>query len=170
MDKGSLTKSHVNWHSNLGTWAGEMVKTRKELRVGRSWNLGSGTRWERADSMLMLLAFVSVIILPWSSIYMYILIYIYMPRRWCKSPKLLHMISLQKKAWLAAWLCYCISLWSIYQKNNINILRDLTRTAMNYEVVEQDSVGIADSDQLCFQKQFNKIIIVACDLKQPGQH
>ena len=41
---------------------------------------------------------------------------------------------------------------------------------MNYEVVEQDSVGIADSDQLCFQKQFNKIIIVACDLKQPGQH
>ena len=68
------------------------------------------------------------------------------------------------------YICYCISLWSIYQKNNINILRDLTRTAMNYEGVEQDSVGIADSDQLCFQKQFNTIIIVACDLKQPGQH
>lgn len=61
-------------------------------------------------------------------------------------------------------------MWSIYQKNNINILRDLTRTAMNYEGVEQDSVGIADSDQLCFQKQVNKITIVACDLKQPGEH
>ena len=46
----------------------------------------------------------------------------------------------------------------------------LGRKAMNYGGMEQDSVGIADSDQLCFQKQFNKIIIVACDLKQPGQH
>lgn len=41
MNKGSSTKSHLNWHSNLGTWAGEMVKTRKELRWGgpETWGL-----------------------------------------------------------------------------------------------------------------------------------
>ena len=42
--------------------------------------------------------------------------------------------------------------FSQQKSQTIDILRDLTRTAMNYEGVEQDSVGIADSDQLCFQK------------------
>lgn len=50
---------------------------------------------------------------------------------------------------------------SIYQKNK---LRDLTRIAMNYEGVGQDSDGMAESDKLCFSKQLNKIIIAACGL------
>ena len=70
--------------------------------------------------MLMLLAFVSVI--KFSSDHIYICIYIFA----------------------------ILFTWSIYQKNNINILRDLTRTAMNYEGVGQDSDGMAESDKLCF--------------------